>query len=80
MALGGDNIAVWIPILRAGSLARGAVTVGIFVLSDLLMIELARAVARRPQAVSFGQRWAPRLTPALYVGLGVLILWQCRWF
>ena len=80
IGLGGDNLAVWVPLLRAGGLARGVMTTGIFLLLDLALISIALFVARRPRVMALSQRFGPALTPVLYVGLAVVILWQCHWF
>jgi cadmium resistance protein CadD (predicted permease) len=80
IALGGDNLAGWIPILRAGGINRGLVTVGVFVVLDLALIGVARLVASHPAVVRAGQRFAPMATPVLYVILAIVILWECGWF
>jgi cadmium resistance protein CadD (predicted permease) len=79
IALGGDNLAGWIPILRAGGLSRGPVTVGVFVVLDLVLVGAARLCASHPAVVSAGERIVPVATPILYVVLAIVILWECNW-
>ena len=79
VGLGGDNLAIWIPILRAQGVLRGiAVALTILVL-DIGAVFLARYVVKRPSVIQFGQRWSLTLMPPLYCGLAVLIVWQCGW-
>ncbi len=79
VALGGDNIAVWVPILRADGLHRGALAAGVFVALDVVLISLARVTASHPKVIAVSTRWSPRLTPVLYGALAVVIAWQCHW-
>ncbi|CAB4789152.1 unannotated protein [freshwater metagenome] len=79
VGLGGDNIAIWIPILRAQGVLRGITVAATILVLDIGAVFLARFVARRPSAIQFGQRWSAQLMPILYCGLAVLIVWQCGW-
>ena len=79
VALGGDNLAVWIPLLRAQSVMRGVSVAITFVVLDLLLVTVASLIARHPRVMTTGQRWAPRITPPLYLVLAVVIMWQCNW-
>ncbi|MFI5035178.1 MAG: cadmium resistance transporter [Acidimicrobiales bacterium] len=78
LALGGDNLAVWIPILRAGGVGRGVGTVAVFVGWEVLFVVSAQALAGHPRVVSWGTRWGPRLVPWVYLALGGLILVECH--
>jgi cadmium resistance protein CadD (predicted permease) len=77
LALGGDNLAVWIPLLRADGVAHAVVTVVIFAVMELLFIGSAQWISSRPGLVAWGTKHAPSLLPWLYFGLGVLILVEC---
>lgn len=80
IALGGDNLAVWIPLLRAnGSLAK-LTTVIVFAVGEIIFLASARALVTHPRVVAWGTRFAPILVPAVYLGLGVLILVECGTF
>ena len=80
LALGGDNLAVWIPLLRANGAASGLATAGIFAVWELLFIISAQALAGHPRVVSWGTKYGPTLVPWVYLGLGVLILVECHTF
>ena len=80
LALGGDNIAVWVPLLRSQGVLRG-VTIGVtIVIISIGVARGAQALVARPRVVAWGSRWATRLTPFLYVALSLLVMWQCQWF
>ncbi|CAB4860283.1 unannotated protein [freshwater metagenome] len=80
VGLGGDNIAIWIPILRAQGVLRGITVALTILVLDIGAVGLARYLVQRPSVIQFGQRWSLTLMPPLYCGLAVLIVWQCRWF
>lgn len=77
LALGGDNLAVWTPLLRAAGFFHSVVTVAVFALMELVFIFSAQRVAGHPRVVAWGQTHAPKFLPWLYFGLGVLILIEC---
>lgn len=77
LALGGDNLGVWIPLLRADGIAHAIVTVAIFAVMELLFLVSAQAFASHPRVVEWGTKHAPSFMPWLYFGLGVLILIEC---
>jgi cadmium resistance protein CadD (predicted permease) len=77
LALGGDNLAVWIPLLRADGIAHAFVTVVVFAVMELFFIVTAQAISGRPRLVEWGTKHAPSILPWLYFGLGVLILVEC---
>lgn len=79
VGLGGDNLAIWIPILRSQGVLRGVTVAITILLFDIAAVFAARAVAKRPSVVTFGERWSATLMPFLYCGLAVLIVWQCGW-
>jgi cadmium resistance protein CadD (predicted permease) len=80
LALGGDNLAVWIPLLRANGITHAFVTVIVFAALELLFVVAAQNITRRPRLVAWGQKHAPGLLPWLYFGLGVLVLIECGSF
>ena len=80
LALGGDNIAVWIPLLRANGIARAIVTVVVFALWDAIFLLSAQRLAKHPTVVTWGRAHAPNALPIVYFLLGVLILVECRTF
>ena len=80
LALGGDNLAVWIPLLRADGIAHAFVTVIVFAVMELLFIVTTQAISGHPRLVEWGTKHAPSFLPWLYFGLGVLILVECGSF
>jgi len=77
LALGGDNLAVWIPLLRANGFFHAFVTVAVFAVMELLFLVAARGITGHPRVVAWGTKRAPSFLPWLYFGLGVLILIEC---
>lgn len=77
LALGGDNLAVWIPLLRANGVVHAFVSVIVFAALEFLYLVSARALTSRPSVVAWGTTHARRFIPWIYFGLGVLILIEC---
>ncbi len=80
LSLGGDNLAVWIPLLRANGLGRAFLTVLTFGVWELIFVASAERVAHHPRVVTWGTKYAPQALPFIYALLGVLILIECRTF
>ncbi|MGH9020185.1 MAG: cadmium resistance transporter [Acidimicrobiales bacterium] len=78
LALGGDNVAVWTPLLRAVGVLAAAGVVAVFALWEALFVAGAIALARHPRVVAWGARRGPTIVPWVYVGLGALILVECH--
>lgn len=73
IALGGDNLGVWIPLLRLDGTVRDLVAVAVFALCEALFLAVVSAIARHPRVITLGARWASLALPIVYVALGVLI-------
>ena len=80
LALGGDNIAIWVPLLRSQGVFRGVIVSVTIVLLSLVSAYAAQLLVSRPSLIRFGERWSSRLTPYLYVTLALVVMWQCQWF
>lgn len=80
LALGGDNLAVWIPLLRANGSSREVLTVALFALWEAVFILAAKSLASHPRVVAWGTRYGRSLIPIVYLGLGILILLECGTF
>jgi cadmium resistance protein CadD (predicted permease) len=78
VALGGDNLAVWIPLLRANGFTRALVTIATFALLEIVLLISAQRLATHPRVVNWGTRHATSFMPFVYVFLGVLILVECH--
>ena len=74
IALGGDNLGVWIPLLRTDGVAQGILTVVVFAFFEVLFLLSAQTLTRHPRVSAFGETTARQLVPWIYVALGVLIL------
>jgi len=80
LALGGDNIAIWVPLLRSQGVFRGVAVCVTILLLSLITARAAQLLVTRPSLIRFGERWSSRLTPYLYLVLAVVVMWQCQWF
>jgi len=78
LGLGGDNLAVWIPLLRVGGLAHEFALCAIFAFWQIVFVALAWALATHPRVVAWGRRSGRYVVPWLYVALGVVILAECH--
>ena len=77
-AIGGDNIAVWTPLLRASDNTKTMISVGTFIFWELIFVATAQMLTQRPRVVAWGNKRAPELIPWIYLLLGVMILVECR--
>ena len=77
LALGGDNLAVWTPLMRASGAGGGLVDVAVFALWEMAFLWGAQRLAGHPRVVAWGERHAPSLVPWVYLALGVLVLVEC---
>jgi cadmium resistance protein CadD (predicted permease) len=77
LALGGDNLAVWIPLLRANGVVHAAITIVTFAAWEGLFVVSAQSLTSHPRVVKWGAEHAPSLIPWVYFALGVLILFEC---
>lgn len=78
LGLGGDNLAVWIPLLRSNGVSHAIITVAAFALWDVVFLLGAVKVASHPRIVTWGTRYSPSFIPWVYLALGVLILVECH--
>ena len=77
IGLGGDNLAVWIPLLRASDAWREVALVAVFALGQVVFVGLSWALATRPRVSAWAQRRGSLVVPWLYAALGVAILFEC---
>lgn len=73
IALSGDNLAVYIPLLRTASGPVTALTLVVFVLANLAMLVACRWLATHPAVVGRIRRASPYLLPFVLVGLAAYI-------
>lgn len=74
LALGGDNLAVWTPLLRAGGILHGLVVLAVFAVSQIAFVTGARSLVRHPHITRLSDRAGQWALPAVYLALGVVIL------
>lgn len=78
MSLGGDNLAVWIPLFRANGVVHAFLAIATFTLWEIVFLFSAIKFASHPRVVRWGNEHASTFMPLVYVFLGVLILIECR--
>lgn len=78
LSIGGDNVAVWTPLFRAGGPGHVAAVAAAFAFWEVLFLASSRTLARHPRVVDWSVRHAPRALPAVYAALGVLVLVECH--
>jgi cadmium resistance protein CadD (predicted permease) len=74
VALGGDNVAVWTPLLRAGNFVHGGVVLAVFAGCQILFVSFARRLVLHPRITQWGEKVGHWALPVVYVLLGVVIL------
>ncbi len=77
LTLGGDNLAVWIPLVRASGVSGGLMDVAVFTLWEMMFLGAAQHLAGHPRVVEWGERHARSLVPWIYLALGALVLVEC---
>jgi cadmium resistance protein CadD (predicted permease) len=79
-ALGGDNLAVWIPLMRTNGTVASAGTIVVFFVWEMIFIVAAQKIVGHPRVVAWGAAHAKTFIPWIYLALGVLILVECGTF
>ncbi|MDG4811341.1 cadmium resistance transporter [Micromonospora sp. WMMD1120] len=69
-----DNVAVYVPVFRALGVADSAVFLLVFVLLIAVWCAVGAWLGGHPRVVRLVERVGHRLVPAIFVGIGVLIL------
>ncbi len=71
---GGDNLAVYIPLLRQGTPAAGTLAVAWLLALDVGLCGLAVVVGRHPRTLATLERAGAWLTPLVYCAIGIAVL------
>ncbi|MEU4774506.1 cadmium resistance transporter [Micromonospora sp. NPDC023644] len=74
IANGADNIAVYVPVFRALGPADSAVFLLVFVVLIALWCAAGAWLGGHPRVVRLVGRVGPRLVPAVFIAIGVVIL------
>ncbi|MEU4475789.1 cadmium resistance transporter [Micromonospora sp. NPDC023888] len=74
IANGADNVAVYVPVFRALGAADSAIFLLVFVLLIALWCAAAAWLGGHPRVVALVERAGHWLVPAIFVGVGVVIL------
>ncbi|MFG1837554.1 cadmium resistance transporter [Micromonospora sp. NPDC049175] len=74
IANGADNVAVYVPVFRALGVAGSAIYLLVFVLLIALWCAAAAWLGGHPRVVRLVERAGHWLVPAIFVGVGVVIL------
>lgn len=80
IALGGDNLAVWIPLLRANGVLASIGTIIVFFVWEIVFIASAQKIVNHPRIVAWGADHARSFIPWIYLALGALVLVECGTF
>ncbi len=78
LAQGGTVILVWVALLRANGLGRGALMVGALCVLEGVFLVVAQRASTHPRFVSWGRRTMPRVAPVAYLALAALVVLECR--
>lgn len=76
LAGGGDNLAVYIPVLQHTTPIRAAVMILLFIPLTLGWIGLSILIARIPPIKWVLAQYTDKLVPAIFIGLGILLLFN----
>lgn len=74
IGVGGDNLAVYIPLFKEHSVVAGAVVVVCFTVFDLALCVAAWLIGRHPRTVRLLERVGSWLSPLVYCAIGVVVL------
>ncbi len=80
IAAGGDNLAVYIPLLRVGGATNLGAVVAVFVVGEALVTWVILSGGRHPKARGVMVRLGHLAVPILLCGIGVLVMVQAGTF
>ncbi len=76
IALGGDNLGVYIPYFTGMEYQEIGIVIGIFILGIFLLCSLAQYLATIPFVGEIVERYEKVIVPVVFIGLGVYILFE----
>jgi len=74
LSLGADNVAVWSPLMRSGTVRATVLFLATCACWNVIAAVATISVARHPRIREVSARYGQRCTPFLYLGIGVLII------
>ena len=74
LAIGADNVAVYLPVLATGTMVAAIACLLIWLLLDLVLVVVAAWLGRHPATERVVARIGPTALPVLYVVIGVAVL------
>ncbi len=74
IANGGDNVAVYTPVLTTASIAGTATTVAVFAVGTTVWLVAARALVRQRHVGGRVATWGGRILPYVLVAIGVAVV------
>lgn len=74
LAISGDNVAIYLPILATGSAGSGLLSILIWLLADVGLIGLAGIVGRHHAVRAGVARIGPIALPLVYIAVGIVVL------
>ena len=74
LAIGADNVAVYLPVLATGTMVAAIACLAIWLAMDLCLVALAAWLGRHPATEGAVTRVGPMALPVLYVVIGVVVL------
>lgn len=77
IALGGDNVAVWLPLFRLYGISGLALTLATFAVCHVFFLASARFLTTHPALRRRSDRVSRLIAPWLYGLLGVVIVLEC---
>ncbi len=77
---GAAILVTWSALLRANGVAHGAIMAAAFGVLEVAFLLLAYSLRRRSRLIAWGRAHANVLASIADLVLGVLVLWECRWF
>jgi cadmium resistance protein CadD (predicted permease) len=80
MATGGDNIAVYVPVFATRTRPELALTIVVFLLLTAVWCTAGHRLVTHPRIGTLLRRHARRVTPFVFVALGLFILIKSRAF
>jgi cadmium resistance transport/sequestration family protein len=74
IANGADNIAIYTPLFRTMSTADAVTTVAVFLVMIAVWCAVGLLLGSRRSVTALIERWGHWLVPAVFIGIGLLIL------